>query len=67
VDNFVENGPTSQLAPWDKVYKTQNIDQNSKKFIVKNQCVMNTVRGRHWALPIISAAKKFVYKSPPPK
>jgi len=31
VDNFVENDPTSSLAPWDKVYKTQNIDKSSKK------------------------------------
>ncbi|WP_154668162.1 hypothetical protein [Pseudoduganella violaceinigra] len=63
VDNFVENAPTSWLASWDKVYKTQNIDKSGKNLPFKNQQLTNTMRGKHWQLPVISAVKIFVHKS----
>lgn len=67
VDNFVENARGNQPAPLDKVYKSQNIDKYRENFTLKNQPLMNAIRGEHSELPVISAAKNFVYKSLPAK
>ena len=63
VDNFVDNEEINYIKSGNKVYDLLNIVQEALLFLLKNQLLTTPLRAGQNTLPVISAAKKIVYKS----